>query len=347
MATLLTNLRREDAVSRSPQLLTNEGSASINTNEFFFYSNSPESFNAEALADRGKFLNSVSNLSGTGQIYTWHRNKTNSSIKNCLLFYNPNSYQVTVNVTNYGLTSISEGTDLNAWKDYYDGNSTSLTIAAGGYANMFLRTIPNNYCFGIVARATIVRSGTSTPAGVTIWDLAYIDSSKSGNAAGFADLHDPEDEDRNRGSGTGFYTTINAPTLSPANSTNGVGFTIGANTDTFNGNDCSYITDPSGKTSGRLAGAYGQQFYVNLPIHNSSSSAKTYRIFIGSTGGGSFPFVYLNGSIAKLTGNAIDAFKYIDVIEETVPANQTKTVSFSTVVAAMASTPYVIGAREK
>ena len=342
MATLLTNLRREDAVSRSPQLLTSGGSASINTNEFFFYSNSPESFDTEALADSGKFLNSVSNLSGTGQIYTWHRNQTGSSIKNWLLFYNPNSYQVTVNVTNYGLTSISDGTDLNAWKDYYDGNSTSLTIAAGGYANMFLRTIPNNYCFGIIARATIVRSGTSTPAGVTIWDLAY--TNNSGNATGFATK---EGTTKARGSGAGFYTTINAPTLSPANSTNGVGFTIGKYSDTFNGNDCSYITDPSGETSGRLAGAYGQQFYVNLPIHNSSSSAKTYRIFIGSTGGGSFPFVYLNGSIAKLTGNAIDAFKYIDVIEETVPANQTKTISFSTVVAAMASTPYVIGAREK
>ena len=341
MATLLTS---ESAVSRSPQLLTSGGSASINTNEFFFYSNSPENFSSNALADSGKFLNRVSNLSGTGQIYTWHTNQTGNTIKNCLLFYNPNSYQVTVNVTNYGLTSISEGTDLNAWKDYYDGNSTSLTIAAGGYANMFLRTIPAGYCFGIVARATIVRSGTSTPAGVTIWDLAYIDSSKSGNATGFATK---EGTTKARGSGAGFYTTINAPTLSPTNSTNGVGFTIGADTDTFNGNDCSYITDPSGATSGRLAGAYGQQFYVNLPIHNSSSSAQTYRIFIGSTGGGSFPFVYLNGSIAKLTGNAIDAFKYIDVIEETVPANQTKTVSFSTVVAAMASTPYVIGAREK
>lgn len=33
MATLLTS---ESAVSRSPQLLTSGGSASINTNEFFF-----------------------------------------------------------------------------------------------------------------------------------------------------------------------------------------------------------------------------------------------------------------------------------------------------------------------
>ena len=341
MATLLTS---ESAVSRSPQLLTNEGSASINTNEFFFYSNSPESFNAEALADRGKFLNSVSNLSGTGQIYTWHTNQTGDTIKNCLLFYNPNSYQVTVNVTNYGLTSYSYvASDVNAWEDYYDGNSTSLTIAAGGYANMFLRTIPNNYCFGIIARATIVRSGTSTPAGVTIWDLAYIDSSKSGNATGFATK---EGTTKARGSGAGFYTTINAPTLSPANSTNGVGFTIGKYSDTFNGNDCSYITDPSGETSGRLAGAYGQQFYVNLPIHNSSSSAQTYRIFIGSNGGDSFPFVYLNGSIAKNT-SGVTHHTYVDVIEETVPANQTKTVSFSTVISASASTPYVIGVRKK
>ncbi len=39
MATLLTG---QTAVSRSPQLLTSGGSAGLNTNEFFFYSNSPE-----------------------------------------------------------------------------------------------------------------------------------------------------------------------------------------------------------------------------------------------------------------------------------------------------------------
>jgi hypothetical protein len=119
------------------------------------------------LADSGRFLNRVTNLQGTGQIYTWHENKAGSTIKNCILVYNPNSYAIKINITHQGFTINSGTSDTNAWESYYTGTSSSLTVNANGYGNLFLRDIPNARCFGIIARVTIVRNGTTTPAPVT------------------------------------------------------------------------------------------------------------------------------------------------------------------------------------
>jgi len=156
MATLL---KSQEAVSRSPQVLSgNESNVYINKSEFFFYSNSPESLYARHMADNGKYLNYVT-VSGNGQIYTWHANRTNQTIKNCILIYNPNSYDVQVKITNYGLTddATQKESDADAWEKYYNGQSTSVTVKAGKYANLFLRSIGSNHHFGIVARANIVK----------------------------------------------------------------------------------------------------------------------------------------------------------------------------------------------
>ncbi len=338
MATLLTG---QTGVSRSPQILTSGGSAGLNTNEFFFYSNSPETLDSTDLADAGCFLNKVTNLQGTGQIYTWHENGVGSTIKNCILVYNPNNYDIKINITNQGLTLNNNwGSDADAWASYYSGTSSSLTVSSNSYGNLFLRDIPNGYCFGIVARITVVKNGTTTPAPVTLWDLVY--TSNSGGGSAFATA-DPTSTLRARGKGAGFYTTVTCPSITPLD-TNGIGITLGASSDTFLGNDCSTITDPSGSTSGKLQGAYGQQFSVTVPIKNSSSTSKTYRIFIGSIGGGSYPFVNYAGTTVKYTSK-VTAFKFVDVLEQVVPANTTTNVTFSMVITAMASTPYVVGVR--
>lgn len=347
-----TLLKNQGAKSRNPQILQgNESNVYINKNEYFFYSNNPEALYSQHMADNGKYLNCVT-VSGNGQIYTWHSNQTGQSIKNCILIYNPNSYAVQVKVTNYGLTDDATQThsDADAWESYYNGQNTSVTVAAGGFANLFLRTIGNNHHFGIVARANIVRSGTSTSASVTLYDLAYFTNSGSANSFATAE---PLSKKRARGKGSGFYTTIQFPQLSPTN-TDGVGYTIASKyvaavpdtyNDSFNGVDCSYITDPSGSTTGYLQGAFGQQFQITIPIKNTTGVARKFRIIIGSRGGKAFPFVNYNGGFAKYDP-AIDKMTYVDVIEtDTIPNNGMTTITFSTLVTAMSSSPYFIGVR--
>lgn len=338
MSTLLHN---QSAVSRTPEVLeTGTGTVLLNTSEFLFYSNSPETLNTSDMADSGKFLNRVS-VGGTGQIYTWHQNGCGMSIKNCILIYNPNTYAVKINVTNFGLTNTSNTgiPDAVAWESYYNGQNTTYTVAAGGYQNMFLSTIHSGYNFGIVARVNIVKSGTSTAATVTMFDLAY--TSNSGGASAFAEA-DALTSKRARGKGAGFYATLSFPTVAPTAGTS-CGYKIASTDSFFSGAECSNINDPSGITSGLLRGAYGQQLNITLPIKNVTGTARKFRVFIGSHGGNSFPFVNYAGGIAKYT-SAAAYYSYRDVIETDSIANgATTSVQFSTVVTALASAPYFIG----
>lgn len=340
MATLLRNQTQEERPNISYP--TSGGSVYLNPNEFFFYSNNPETLDTNDLADNGKFLNRVS-VGGVGQVYTWHANGCGKTIKSCILIYNPNSYDVTINVTHYGLTNTSNNSlpDSAAWQSYYNGKSTSITVAANGYGNLFPQTIGSNCNYGVVARVNIVRRGSTTPATVTMFDLAY--ASKSDTATAFAAA---EQNTRRRGKGVGFYASVAFPTVSPT-TTSGIGFRIAASSDFFSGKDCSYITDPSNAASGILEGAYGQQFYVTIPVSNATGTTRKFRIYIGSNGGYCFPFVSFNNSIVCYTTCKKDRkMYYTDVIEtDNIAPGKTESVSFSTVVTAMAATPYVIGAR--
>lgn len=343
MPVLLTN---QEAVQRTLTPLSPSpgftGTAELNTSEFFFYSNSPETLDSSDLADNGKFLNRVS-VTGRGQIYTWHHNNVGRTIKNSILIYDSNSFPVKVSVSNYGKTNTSNtgAPDVDAWKSYYDGTSTSVTVAAGGYGNLFLTDIPNRNNFGIIARVNVTNSNTSAAATVTMFDLAYI--SNSGGGTAFA-TPDPASSKRLRGLGKGFYAYLQFPTLTPTNTT-GCGITIAAKTDFFSGDDCSYITDPSGAFSDLLAGAYGQQYNITVPIKNTTGTTRKFRIFIGSRGGNCFPFVNFGNGIASYK-SAAAALHYRDVIEtDSIGNGATTSISFSTVVTALASTPYLIGAR--
>jgi len=90
------------------------------------------------------------------------------------------------------------------------------------------------------------------------------------------------------------------PVLSPTTSA-GHACSIGATSSSFSGAECSYITDPSGSTSGPLQGAFGQQLNITIPIKNVTGSARKFRIFIGSIGEGSYPFVNYAGGISYYT----------------------------------------------
>jgi hypothetical protein len=339
MATLITPL--PNALTTITPVLTGvTGTASINSGEFFFYSNNPEKVSNSNLADQGKFLNQAT-VSGSGQVYVWHQNTSGQAVNACLLIYNPNSYAVKVTSTNYGLTKNSGVVpDTPAWESYCNGQSTSVTVNANSYGNIFLQnSIINNGVWGIVARLRIERSGTTTAASVTLTDFAYV--SNSGNANSWATA---DGSTRRRGLANGFYTNLSF-TLAPSN-TNGIGVRLGKISDSsFNGSaEMANITDPSGSCSGRLEGCYGQQLNVTATIRNATATARKFRIFLGSIGGNSVPFCYFGNITKATTGRGANT--YTEIIETAnIAVNATEVITFTTVVPATAAAPYVIGAK--
>ena len=81
----------------------NKISCAVNTNEFLFYSNNPESVYYKDFADSGKYF-CRETVKGNGQIYTWHRNEYEGTITSLILMYNPNDFDVELNFTNIGTT---------------------------------------------------------------------------------------------------------------------------------------------------------------------------------------------------------------------------------------------------
>ena len=341
MATLLHN---QSAFARNPQLQS-KGSSTVSFDtssyKYFFYSDNPESITRPALADNGKWLNRAT-VNGRGQVYLWHHNVTGSTINECLLVHNPNNYDITLNVTNYGITkSSSVIPDSNAWKNYMSGNSMSpVTIKAGKFGNLFLQSIPNNYIYGVIARINITNTSGATASAV-FYDLAYISNSGGATAAAATS------GSTRRGKAPSHYTTINFATVTPPTGANGVGYSIGASFDVLNGADLAYITDESRQASGILEGAFGQQLIVHLPIKNTTGTARNFRIFIGTLAnpGFSFPFASIGGSSTVCTSYTNQGL-YRDVIDTgSIANNATTTVSFTTAIPAVSSTPYVIGVR--
>lgn len=320
------------------------GSASIRSGDFLFFGDSPETVLTSHLADSGKYLH-WANVTGNGQVYTWHSNQTGSTINSCLLFYNGNSFPVTVSSTNYGTTKLSGvQSDSAAWASYMKGGSTaSVNVAAKGYQKMFLQSVPNNYVFGILARLKVTNSNTGALATVGLYDLAY--RTNDSGATSFAPYVAPH----LRGSGNGYYTTVSLNPMSPpANKSGGIAYTLAASFDSLNGQDCAYITGASGSPSGKLEGCYGQQLIVTLPIKNTTDKARKFRIFVGTQATGKYstlyPFVSIGGnSVAPGTTIAPGLFR--DVIEtDLIGVGATLNTSFTTAVPAVSSTPYIIGA---
>lgn len=191
MATLIHN---STPTSRTPTFKTTGCSTYRNTNERFFFSNEPEEVHYAHLADSGKWLNRGT-VDGTVQVYTWHHNRVEiegvgKNITSTLLIYNPNSFSVDITISNQGLTHMivpnNAFSDYEAWINYINSSTTTINIPSGQYYNLFKRQITFDYAYGIVAKLQIKRSGTSTSAGVVLFDLSYYDESKSGNATACA-----------------------------------------------------------------------------------------------------------------------------------------------------------------
>ena len=333
MATVITG---SSPVSRTPTYASKGSSTVSFGGGYLFFSDCPEAVATSDLADNGRWLNQAT-VNGSGLAYLWHTNSTGSTIHSCLAIYNPNNFPITVTSANHGTTNASAVGDVNAWASYFITSSTSIVISALGWGIMFAQTVPSGYNFGVIA-GTNVTNSSGASASAIFYDLAYLTNSSGATAFATAT------GEMKRGHGAHFYNTLSFAQISPMNS-DGIGYKIAASGDVFSGSDLVYITDDSGQTSGPLEGSYGQQLVVTLPIYNSFSVAKIFNIYIGSTGGYSFPIVSLNGFTAKYNGWA-PAYQYVDMISTgSVASGSTATVTFFTCVPAESSTPYVIGAR--
>ena len=112
----------------------------VNTNEFLFYSNNPESVYYKDFADSGKYF-CRETVKGNGQIYTWHRNEYEGTITSLILMYNPNDFDIELNFTNIGTTIDANWvSDVYAWRDYLTAanNPVKITLHPYEYANIFL-----------------------------------------------------------------------------------------------------------------------------------------------------------------------------------------------------------------
>lgn len=322
------------ANSLSPTQASGTPSATLGGG-FLFYSNNPETVPSTARADSGKYL-SRQTVTGSGQIYTWHENGTGGTVTSTILVYNPNSYPITVSSSNNGITNSKGVSDTSAWVNYLKGTSpVSISIAPGKYDNLFVQSIPNGNNFGVVARLNVVNSSTLASASAVLWDLVYTSDSSGGTAQ--AELSGGK---QNGYGSVGSYNYLNFPTIAPT-TTNGLTFSIGYNGDNFGSLDIVPVT---GASSGRIEGSYGSQFYITMPIQNTDSVSRTFRVFLGDTGGFLFPVVNGYGGVVAYK-DWVSAGTYVDVVDVTIPGSTTQTINFTVMFGAIGAAPIKIGAR--
>lgn len=310
---------------------------------FIFYCDRPEPVMIEDLTDSGKWLNKAE-VTGIGQVYVWHHNKTGKSIKSCLLIHNPNGFPITIDVKRAGLTQHKEGPDTKAWVDYFKGcNSKKIEIEPNSYNNVFLRTINSNEIFGSIAELEITKKGTSEHAKVNLYDIAFLDDRKSGNAKAYA----TSDAKHLRGVGNSYITSLMPATIEISG--NPKILEIGNTKSSFGKKELIDIIDNSNYSNEKLLGCFGQQIDVSLIAKNSSASAGCFKIFMGSKGGPSHP-------VFKLSDGTTDYRNWVgtdqiqraaDLIEiGIINSGESKLINFSVAVSGMGSAPFVIGVRK-
>ena len=99
-------------------------SCDIDTNEFLFYSNNPETIYEKDLADNGKWL-CRETVNGNGQVYTWHENGCSTAITSIILLHNPNPFSIKVTASNIGKSNLTQWqSDILGWQDYFTAGKT-------------------------------------------------------------------------------------------------------------------------------------------------------------------------------------------------------------------------------
>lgn len=327
--------------ARSPIKASKGGSTVYQGGGYLFYCDNPETIRSIDLADAGKYLNQAS-VNGAGQVYLWHENGTPGAITHCLLIYNPNSYSITVSSSNYGLTNGLGLSDIQAWADYFAGNSKSIQIGPYGWATLFSQSVNSGHNVGIVARTNVTNSSTSATSTAVFYDLAYVS-----NSSGATTFSDSDGTGRQRGVGSAFYLTINLDTIAPTTA-DGIayGMAAGNSDDIFGTTDLVWV---SGQNPGHILGSYGIQHSVTMKVRNDFSQVKNFYIYFGTNiimpdPHFAFPVVNMYGYTNMATW--VQGGRYVDLIQTgNLNPGETTTISFFMVIGAVSSTPWFIGAR--
>lgn len=296
-------------------------------------------------------MNKITTINGSGLVYIWHTNASGASFKHGLLIYNPNPFSIKVSSSNNGLTNGNGVSDRLAWGAYFTGNAnlpTPITISPTSFGTIFQQTIPAGNNFGIVARTSVENASSLAAANAYFYDVAYL--STNIGATTWANLI--SGSSMRRGVAPTYYNTMNLDTLSPTDTTNGVAYKIcgsAAFPGIFGTADIPTVTDaaPAGNNStGLLDGGYGQQYAISMKIKNTFGVAKTFRIYVGKSGGVGSGFPTINMAGVNLSYEWCPPGYYFDMIDTgSVAAGATVTVNFFMVVPAVSETPVVIGAR--
>lgn len=327
-------------VTVNPATIKANGSVTF-TEGFFFYSNNPEGITKEAWADNGYWLNRAE-VSGKGQIYTWHINESDKEVTSSLFITNINkSKDITVTIKKYGLTNSNNTNDISAWDAYFNGQQEVIrkTLKPGQFIELFKQTISPYNNFGIIAEVDITdKSGQ--PAQVLMDDRVYYKEDLKNRVHKYAKL----DNSRNRcrGIGESYQSKITFDTVTFKDDTTYVAYSIGARDDSLAGEDLIKITDLNTGQEVLLEGNYGEIMTITLPVKNEYRAFQNYGIFVGSIGGYSFPFV--NMGETSYVNTYVKPFNAYDIIQTGhMPLGTTQTVTFDLVIPAWSSTPLVIG----
>lgn len=321
--------------------ISNKCGSVISQGGFLYYSNNPEQVTDGALADNGCWLNRAE-VSGNGEVYVWHTNATGRTLNSELYVFNPSKYSdIIITTYHYALTNGLGTTDVTAWDSYLKSNqnSTQILVKPGQYVELFKQMVAPNNNFGVVAAINISDATFGNAAKAVFEDLVY---DKNISATKYAELDDGITG--GRGVGSSFQNILNFdPIKMTAN--NYSAYFIAAQNDSFNGQDLVKITDFGNyKIASQLEGNYGQMMKIIIPIKNLYKDNQNFGIFIGSTGGNSYPFVRLQEN--SFVSSPVKPFHVYDMIQTGKMAlGSMETVSFTLVIPALSSTPLVIGVR--
>lgn len=304
---------------------------------FLFYSNNPESVKESDLADNGYWLNRA-NPVGRGQIYVWHNNATGKTIESELYVLNPSkSTDIIVKTNQYGLTNGVGVNDVAAWDSFLESNQPNISVLVkpGQSVELFKQTVAPNHNFGIVAAVNITDI-KGHPAEAVFQDLAIY---KENLATGYAPLDGTTNGSRGEGSSYQNNLAFDPVTIDDHHYFT---YKISASNDSLHGTDLVKITDYGNSKETLLEGSYGVLMTVSLPIINSYKDMQNFGIFIGSSGGYSFPFVRLREN--SFISSPVEPFRGYDMIQTGKMAEGSiQLVSFTLVIPSLSSTPLVIG----
>ncbi|MDD3365051.1 MAG: hypothetical protein PHZ03_08740 [Syntrophomonas sp.] len=230
--------------------------------------------------------------------------------------------------------------DVTAWDSYLGSNQPSISkvIKPGQSVALFKQTVAPNSNFGIIAsvQVSFLQTGIAAPA-------IFVDQAYSNYIAATKYAELDNGITGCRGVGSYYQNTLSFDPITMTTN-NYSAYYIAAKNDSFDGKDLLKLTDYGTNTVNEslLEGNYGQIMKIVIPIKNRYKDNQNFAIFIGSTGGNAFPFVRLQeNSFVSFPVKPWSAYDMIQTGE--MPLGSSETVSFTLVIPALSSTPYVIG----